>query len=62
MSTDKKPEVDPAAIETKEEAETAVHKLRQAIRTHNHHYYVENDPVISDAEYDELMQTLQSLK
>ncbi len=62
MSTDKKPEVDPAAIETKEEAETAVHKLRQAIRTHNHHYYVENDPVISDAEYDELMQTLQALE
>lgn len=56
------PEVSPQSITSKEDAEEAVEKLRQAIRYHNYRYYVLDDPVISDAEYDELMQDLQALE
>lgn len=37
-------------------------ELRQTIETHNYHYYVEDDPRISDQDYDQLMQQLQSLE
>lgn len=37
-------------------------KLREEINYHNHRYYVLDDPVISDAEYDRLMQELQKLE
>lgn len=37
----------------------AVHQLREQIRRHDHHYYVEDNPRISDAQYDSLMQRLQ---
>ncbi|MDX1589701.1 MAG: NAD-dependent DNA ligase LigA [Oleiphilaceae bacterium] len=44
------------------EVETQAEELRQSIETHNFHYYVEDDPRISDQEYDRLMQQLQSLE
>jgi DNA ligase (NAD+) len=56
------PEIDPGSIESEEEAQEAAEKLREAIRYHNYRYYVLNDPVISDAEYDELFQKLQELE
>src|SRR5580658_1154762 len=36
--------------------------LRKAIRHHEHQYYVLDQPEISDTEYDELMQQLQTLE
>ena len=34
-----------------------LHELREAIHLHQHHYYVEDRPSISDAEYDALSIT-----
>jgi DNA ligase (NAD+) len=39
-----------------------VQELREAITLHNHRYYVLDDPVISDAEYDRLMAELAELE
>jgi DNA ligase (NAD+) len=39
-----------------------VAQLRRQIRTHNYRYYVLNDPVVSDAEYDALMDELRTLE
>lgn len=57
-----KPNVRPEAIKSKNQAEKAIEKLRDAIRFHNYKYYVLDDPVVSDAEYDRLMTTLQDLE
>lgn len=57
-----KPEIEPAEIDTQAEASEAVDALREAIRYHNYRYYVLDDPVISDAEYDALMQDLEALE
>jgi DNA ligase (NAD+) len=62
MTVEKKPDVSPESIESKKEAEKAVKELREAIRYHNYRYYVLDDPVISDAEYDELMEKLSTLE
>ncbi|HEX8010004.1 MAG TPA: NAD-dependent DNA ligase LigA [Casimicrobiaceae bacterium] len=37
-------------------------QLRAAIDEHNYHYYVEDAPTISDAEYDKLFRELESLE
>jgi DNA ligase (NAD+) len=37
-------------------------KLQNAIRQHNYRYYVLNDPVISDYEYDQLLRELQEIE
>ncbi len=39
-----------------------IDELRELIRHHEHMYFVENDPEISDAEYDELMDELAGLE
>lgn len=39
-----------------------VEKLRQTIYEHNYRYYVWDDPIISDAEYDQLLQQLKQLE
>jgi DNA ligase (NAD+) len=57
-----KPDVSPQAIGDLEQAEKAAQKLRKAIRYHNYRYYVLDDPVISDREYDELMHDLHVLE
>lgn len=36
--------------------------LRAVVRRHDHRYYVEDDPVISDVEYDRLYRYLQDLE
>ena len=58
----KEPTFSPESIASKAEAEEAVKALREAIRYHNYRYYVLDDPVISDAEYDRLMADLQALE
>jgi len=47
---------------SREEAEKRIKELRDQINYHNYRYYVLNSPVISDAEYDELMRELQELE
>ncbi|MDX1614434.1 MAG: NAD-dependent DNA ligase LigA [Candidatus Promineifilaceae bacterium] len=57
-----KPDVDPKEVDNQAQAEEAVDQLRQAIRYYNYRYYVLDDPVISDAEYDALMEDLRVLE
>ncbi len=39
-----------------------VEELRNILRLHEHRYYVENDPLISDGEYDIIYQKLQKFE
>lgn len=45
-----------------EEAKKEVEKLRKEINYHNYRYYVLNEPVISDFEYDGLVKKLKELE
>ncbi len=44
------------------EARREIEKLRDEIARHNYHYYVRNDPQISDAEYDRMLRRLEELE
>ncbi len=44
------------------EARERIEKLRREIEEHNHNYYVLNKPVISDFEYDLLLNELDTLE
>ncbi len=44
------------------EAKSRVEKLRKEIEDHNHRYYVLNDPVISDFQFDLLLNELETLE
>lgn len=57
-----RPEVYVEEIKKRKDAEAAIDRLRRAIRYHNYKYYVQNDPIISDAEYDRLMNDLRKLE
>jgi len=39
-----------------------ISELRQSLKDHNYRYYVLDDPIISDADYDQLLQRLQQLE
>lgn len=43
-------------------AREMVERLREVLRAHNHRYYVKDDPVIPDDEYDALMRALQAIE
>jgi DNA ligase (NAD+) len=45
-----------------EEIRNRVERLRAEIAFHNHRYYVLDDPVVSDEEYDRLFRELQALE
>ena len=45
-----------------DEARRQAEQLREAIRYHDHRYYVENDPAIGDRTYDALFSRLQELE
>ena len=45
-----------------EDAAIEVRRLREKILEHNRHYYVLDDPLISDAEFDRLLRQLQELE
>jgi len=47
---------------SEEEARSLVDRLRSVVRQHDHRYYVEDDPLISDAEYDRLYRHLQQVE
>jgi DNA ligase (NAD+) len=44
------------------DVEKKIEALREKIRHHEHLYYVLDDPTISDAEFDQLMQQLKTLE
>lgn len=46
----------------KNDAKKQIQKLRDEINYHNYQYYVENNPVISDYEYDMLVKKLEALE
>ena len=46
----------------KSDAKKRIEELKELINTHNHNYYVLNSPVISDFEYDILMNELIELE
>ncbi|MFO7982672.1 MAG: NAD-dependent DNA ligase LigA [Desulfuromonadales bacterium] len=64
MDFKKNPETDFKNIDdlSKKEAREEVEALREGIEYHDQRYYVENDPVISDATYDKLFARLQDLE
>ncbi len=47
---------------SKEQAEKRAEELREEIRYHDRKYYIENDPKISDHEYDMLVKELESIE
>ncbi len=47
---------------TKAQAEKEIQRLRQEIERHNYHYYVLAQPLISDYEFDQLMERLLALE
>jgi len=47
---------------TLKEVQEKLEKLRAEISYHDYRYYVLDDPVISDAQYDSLMQELIKLE
>ncbi|WP_336342684.1 NAD-dependent DNA ligase LigA [Halalkalicoccus ordinarius] len=55
-------EFEPVEELDEREAEREARQLREAIRYHDHRYYVEGDPVIADRTYDLLFQRLQDLE
>jgi DNA ligase (NAD+) len=40
----------------------SIEQLRQAVRTYDYHYYVLDDPIVPDAEYDRVFRKLQELE
>ncbi len=47
---------------SKDEAEERAKELREEIRYHDRKYYIENDPEISDHEYDMLVKELEAIE
>lgn len=46
----------------KREAQNRILTLREELHHHNHLYYIEAAPVISDREFDRLMKELEDLE
>ncbi|PSP33517.1 DNA ligase (NAD(+)) LigA [Halobacteriales archaeon QH_10_67_22] len=53
---------DPVADIDEDAAREQAEQLREAIRSHDHRYYVENDPVVGDRTYDALFARLVDLE
>ncbi len=47
---------------TKNEVKKKIDELRKALHYHNYRYYVLDDPIISDSEYDNLLTELKELE
>ena len=59
---DYKPKINLEKIDNQEKAKEAIKVLREAIRYHNYRYYVLDDPIITDPEYDNLFLTLMQIE
>ncbi len=53
---------DPVEALDEDEASKQARQLREAVRYHDHRYYVANDPVVGDRTYDALFARLQALE
>ncbi|MDY6873354.1 MAG: NAD-dependent DNA ligase LigA [Chloroflexota bacterium] len=47
---------------TQSDIRKAYEELKQELRDHNHRYYVTNDPIISDFEYDQKLKRLEAIE
>ena len=47
---------------SRDQAASFVERLREVVRAHDHRYYIEDDPVLPDAEYDRLYRSLQAIE
>ena len=45
-----------------EDALKEMHRLQQLLQRYDHAYYVEDNPMVSDSEYDQVFKTLQALE
>jgi DNA ligase (NAD+) len=52
----------PAASTLFDAPDQRIEDLREVLRFHEHRYYVKNDPLISDFEYDQLYKLLEALE
>ncbi len=59
---EQKDHLHPHQIHDPDQAREAVSKLREALRYHAYRYYVLDDPLIADPEYDRMMQDLEELE
>ncbi|MFW5834255.1 MAG: NAD-dependent DNA ligase LigA [Pseudomonadota bacterium] len=59
---DPKTDFEPIEDLGKDRAKAEIEALRDGIAYHDHRYYVDNDPVISDAVYDQLFRRLVDLE
>ncbi|EJN59977.1 NAD-dependent DNA ligase LigA [Halogranum rubrum] len=55
-------EFDPVEALDKDAARDQAESLREAIREHDHRYYVEGEPLVADRTYDALFSRLQELE
>ncbi|MDZ7837634.1 MAG: hypothetical protein U5N58_06600 [Actinomycetota bacterium] len=44
------------------QAGAVVRDLREELNRHNYYYYIKDNPIISDADYDKLMRLLKSME
>jgi DNA ligase (NAD+) len=44
------------------DAQKLMNQLKEEINKHNYHYYIKDNPVISDADYDKLLKKLETLE
>ena len=62
MQSDLFEENQPPAQEEKAQAAIEIDSLTRQLNRHAHHYYVLDEPLVPDAEYDRLFQRLQALE
>jgi DNA ligase (NAD+) len=53
---------EPAMARARQDPRAEVERLRRELDEHNHRYYVLDDPLVSDAEYDALFRRLEQLE
>ncbi len=49
-------------IEKIEDPEGTINAIRDELARHNYYYYIKDNPIISDAQYDRLMRNLEALE
>ncbi len=49
-------------IEKVKDPEATVNAIRDELARHNYYYYIKDNPIISDAQYDRLMRNLEALE
>jgi DNA ligase (NAD+) len=49
-------------IKTESVSAKEIEDLREVLRFHEHRYYIQNDPLVSDFEYDSLYKQLEALE